>query len=67
MAALLRANAAARGIGLDAYLIESIVRPRAFVRGDFQPDLMPDDYGTQLTAGELHALVTYLSSPEPKP
>lgn len=64
--ATLRENASARGLSLDAYLIESIVRPRAFVRGDFPPDLMPDEYGTQLTAGELHAIVTYLSSPEPK-
>ncbi|MCC6888037.1 MAG: c-type cytochrome [Hyphomicrobiales bacterium] len=64
--AAMRANAAARGLGLDAYLIESILQPRAFVRGEFAPDLMPDEYGTQLTAGELHAIVTYLSSPESK-
>ncbi len=64
--ATLRENATARGVGLDAYLIESIVLPRAFVRGDFPPDLMPDDYGAQLTAGELHAIVTYLSSLESK-
>jgi hypothetical protein len=64
--ATLRENATARGVGLDAYLVESIVLPRAFVRGDFSPDLMPDDYGAQLTAGELHAIVTYLSSLESK-
>lgn len=58
--AVLRESAAARGLGLDAYLIESVVLPRAFVRGDYQPDLMPDDYGTQLTAGELHAIVNFL-------
>lgn len=62
----LRENAAARGLSIEAYLIESIILPRAFARGDFPPDLMPDDYGTQLTAGELHAIVTYLVSPEPK-
>ena len=33
----------------------------------FPPDLMPEDYGTLLTAGELHAIVVYLSSQEPKP
>lgn len=64
--ATLREGAAARGLSLDAYLIESIVQPRAFVRGDFPPDLMPDDYGAQITAGELHTIVTYLSSLEPK-
>lgn len=58
----LREGAAARGLSLEAYLIESIVKPRAFVHGDFPPDLMPDDFGAQITAGELHAIVTYLSS-----
>ena len=62
----IRENAAARGLGVDAYLIESIVKPRAFVRGDFPTDLMPDDYGTQLTAADLHAIVTFLASSEPK-
>jgi mono/diheme cytochrome c family protein len=64
--ATLRESAAARGLGLDAYLIESIILPRAFGRGDFQPDLMPDDYGTQLTAGELHVIVTFLLALESK-
>ena len=64
--AILREGAAARGLGLEAFIIESIILPRAFVRGDFTPDLMPDDYGAQLTAGELHAIVTYLSSSEPR-
>lgn len=64
--ATLRESAAARGLSLDLYLIESIVQPRAFVRGDFAADLMPDDYGGQITAGELHTIVTYLSSPERK-
>jgi mono/diheme cytochrome c family protein len=64
--ATLREGATARRLSLEAYLIESIILPRAFVRGDFPPELMPDDYGTQITAGELHAIVTYLSSPEPK-
>lgn len=64
--ASLRESAAARGLSLDAYVIESIVQPRAFVHGNFPPDLMPDDYGAQLTASELYAIVTYLSSPERK-
>lgn len=62
----LRESAAGRGLSLDAYLVESIVQPRAFMRGDFPRDLMPEDYGSQLTAGELYAIVTYLASPERK-
>ncbi len=64
--ASLREGAAARGLSLEGYLVESIVLPRAFVRSDFPPDLMPDDYGAQLTAGELHAIISYLSAPEHK-
>lgn len=64
---VLRANAATRGLSLDAYLMESIVAPRAFVQGDFKPDLMPEEYGKELTAGQLHTIVTYLASLEPKP
>ncbi|MCC6312846.1 MAG: c-type cytochrome [Thermomicrobiales bacterium] len=64
--ASLRESAALRGVSLDAYLIESIIQPRVFVRGNFPLDLMPDDYGAQLTAGELHAIISYLSAPEHK-
>ena len=64
--ATLRENAAARGLSLEGFLVESIVLPRAFVRGDFPADLMPDDYGSQISAGELHAIVAFLSSPEKK-
>ncbi|KAB2846997.1 MAG: c-type cytochrome [Hyphomicrobiaceae bacterium] len=64
---LLRENAKARGLGLEAYLMESIVAPRAFVRGDFKPDMMPDVYAKELTAGQLHTIVSYLAALEPKP
>ncbi|KAB2912024.1 MAG: cytochrome c [Hyphomicrobiaceae bacterium] len=63
----LRANAKARGLSLDAYLMESIVAPSAFVQGDFKPDLMPEDYAKDLTAGQLHTIVIYLAALEPKP
>ncbi len=65
--ASLRENASARGKDLGSYLIESIVQPRAYVAGNFPPDLMPEDYGAQLTAGELYTIVSYLASSEPKP
>jgi cytochrome c2 len=66
-ATILRANAKTRGLSLDGYLMESIVVPRAFVQGDFKPDLMPEDYAKELTAGQLHTIVTYLAALEPKP
>ncbi|MGE0853665.1 MAG: c-type cytochrome [Hyphomicrobiaceae bacterium] len=64
---ILRTNAKVRGLSLDAYLMESIVVPRAFVQGDFNPELMPEDYSKELTAGQLHTIVTYLAALEPKP
>lgn len=64
--ASLRESAAARGKSLDAFIIESIVQPRAYVRANYEPGLMPEDYGTQLTAAELHTILVFLSGPETK-
>jgi hypothetical protein len=40
--------------------MESIVSPRAFEKEGFPPIVMPQDFGTRLTAQELEALVNYL-------
>ncbi len=58
----LRAIAAERGVTTEAYIIESIVDPVAFEKDGFPPGVMPKDFGAQLTAGQLHALVSYLLS-----
>lgn len=60
--ASLKNTAADRGVSPEAYMLESIVDPRAFEKGDFPPDVMPPDFGTRLTAGQLKALVDYLLS-----
>ncbi len=46
----------------EAYIMESIVNPRAFEKEGFPPIVMPQDFGTRLTAQELQGLVNYLLS-----
>jgi mono/diheme cytochrome c family protein len=43
-----------------AFVRESIVNPDAVVAEGFSPDLMPDNYGEQLSEQELADLVAYL-------
>jgi mono/diheme cytochrome c family protein len=58
--ASLRRAAADRGTSAEAYIMESIVDPAAFEGEGFPSGVMPPDFGTQLTAGQLQALVNYL-------
>jgi mono/diheme cytochrome c family protein len=63
-AALLRQAAAESEMSAEAYVMKSIVNPRAIERGDFPKEIMPEDYGERLTAGQLQAMVTYLLARE---
>ena len=56
----LKTTASDRGTSTEAYIMESIVSPRAFEKEGFPPIVMPQDFGTRLTAQELEALVNYL-------
>ncbi len=58
----LKTTAAGRAMSPEAYIMESIVSPRAFEKEGFSPIVMPQDFGTRLTAQELQALVNYLLS-----
>jgi mono/diheme cytochrome c family protein len=44
-----------------AFIQESIVEPDAVVAEGFSPDLMPENYGEQLSEQELADLVAYLA------
>jgi cytochrome c oxidase subunit 2 len=46
----------------DAYIIESITNPNAKIVKDFQPNLMPPTYGTQLTQQQINDLLEYIKS-----
>ncbi len=58
----LGANAPQREPGTEvaAYVEQSIVDPRAFVVEGFPDNVMPTDYGDQLSPEEIDALVQYL-------
>lgn len=63
-AAALRQAAAERGASAEAYTMEAIVNPRVFEREEFPKEVMPQDYGKRLTAGQLQAMITYLLARE---
>ena len=48
------------GVAAAAYVEESIVDPSEFVVDGFEDDVMPKDFGEQLTPEEIDALVQYL-------
>jgi cytochrome c2 len=54
--------AAERGMSLEAFLMESIVDPKAYERKGVPSGVMPQDYGTRLNAAQLNALVRYLAA-----
>lgn len=60
----LKTAAAARGVSPEAYVMESIVDPRAVEVGGFPKETMPDDYGKRLTAGQLYVLSRFLLGSE---
>lgn len=61
-AANLKQTAAERSMTPEAYIMESVVKPGAFEKKGFPSGVMPQDYGTKLTAGQLQALVNHLLS-----
>lgn len=62
--ARLAAAAAARGVSPEAYLVESIVEPRAAESDEFPKETMPDTYGKEMSAAQLHALTRFLLGQE---
>lgn len=63
-AAQLRAAAEAQGMSPAAYVMQSIVDPRAVEAEEFPAETMPNDYGTRLNAAQLFAITEYLSARE---
>ena len=56
----LRTAATAQGSSPEAYVLQSIVDPRAVESEKFPAGTMPDDYGKRLNAAQIYALVRYL-------
>ncbi len=49
------------------YLRRAILNPNADIAEGYEEDLMPDDYGTRLFAGELEMLIEYLAAQQGEP
>ncbi|MBZ0261706.1 MAG: cytochrome c [Hyphomicrobiales bacterium] len=60
----LRTAANTQGSSPEAYVLQSIVDPRAVQSEKFPADTMPDDYGKRLNAAQTYALVRYLLEQE---
>ena len=54
--------AAERNMSFEAFLIESIVNPKAYEKKGTPSGVMPQDYGTRMNAAQLDALVRYLAA-----
>ncbi len=46
----------------DGYLLESIIRPNAFVVSGFQPNVMPQTFGSSLKPQDLADIIAYLDT-----
>jgi len=47
---------------LAAFVLESIVKPNAYIAPGYQKGLMPTTFGTSLTKAQLDALVTFITA-----
>jgi cytochrome c oxidase subunit 2 len=58
----LKASAEKAGQELTAYIKQSIVDPNAYITPGYQPNVMPPNFGTTMTATQINALVAYLAA-----
>ncbi|MBE7522857.1 MAG: c-type cytochrome [Burkholderiales bacterium] len=61
----LRQVAAGRKMSLEAFLVEAIVDPKAYEAKEFPAGMMPQEYGSMLTAAQLKSLIEYLAGSKP--
>jgi cytochrome c oxidase subunit II len=50
------------GMPLKPFIMESIVKPNAFIAPGFQPNVMPQSFSQTLTSTQIQALVNFLAS-----
>ena len=56
------ADAKTANMPLAAFVLESIVKPDAYISPGYQKGLMPTTFGTSLTKAQLDALVAYITT-----
>jgi cytochrome c oxidase subunit 2 len=58
----LKSDAQADHKQLQAFVRESIVSPNAYIAKGYQPNIMPQSFGSTLSPQQLDTLVSYISS-----
>jgi cytochrome c oxidase subunit 2 len=58
----LKEAAKTAGQSLLAYIKQSIVSPNAYITPGYQPNIMPQTFGTTLSATQINTLVAYLAA-----
>ena len=56
------ADAPKAHMSLAAFVLESIVKPNAYISPGYQKGLMPTSFGTSLTKAQLDALVAFITT-----
>ncbi|MDX1991913.1 MAG: c-type cytochrome [bacterium] len=57
-----RLDPALADYSFEHYMVESIIHPNAYVPPEYQPNMMPQNYGERLTFQDLADLIKYLES-----
>ncbi|HVH50781.1 MAG TPA: cytochrome c [Gaiellaceae bacterium] len=57
-----KADAPKAHMPLAAFVLESIVKPNAYISPGYQKGLMPTTFGTSLTKAQLDALVAFITT-----
>jgi mono/diheme cytochrome c family protein len=50
------------GMPVKAFIMQSILKPNAFIAPGYGPNVMPQTFGQTLTQTQVQALVNFLSS-----
>jgi cytochrome c oxidase subunit 2 len=55
-------DAKKRGLAPNAFVLESITKPNAFIAPGFQPNIMPQNFSQILSQTQIQALVNFIVS-----
>ncbi|HET6917448.1 MAG TPA: c-type cytochrome, partial [Acidimicrobiales bacterium] len=50
------------GMSLKPFIMDSILKPNAFIANGYGPNVMPQTFGQTLTQTQVQALVNFISS-----
>jgi cytochrome c oxidase subunit II len=56
------ADAKRRGLALQPFIAESIMKPNAYISPGFPPSVMPENFSQRLSPAQIQALVNFIAS-----